>query len=188
MEILALQSTERVLQIWKSFTHHKNRQFLKRVCSQKCQRLWHEWLIGNSPYMIVLWLRKVKLVAEFRRRWSTKSVEDMIVSLFGGRWDNSRLLQKIVRDWSTNHHTLRGDEAKSLWQKKTEKRNSWKKNTPATVTLNEMPSYRKVVYKSGLCAIFNFLLRLLLKYGFSFRAAFLQSPESAKPAKAVGHM
>ena len=50
-------------------------------------------------------------------------------------------------------------------------------------------------YKSrGLCAIFHLLDvasiqgRLLVEGGFYLRAAFMQNPESAKPAKAVWHM
>ena len=35
---------------------------------------------------------------------------------------------------------------------------------------------------------FNFLVRLLFKCGFYLRAAYMQSPGSAKPVKAVGHV
>ena len=35
---------------------------------------------------------------------------------------------------------------------------------------------------------FNFLVRLLFKCGFYLRAAYMQSPESAKPVKAAWHM
>ena len=35
---------------------------------------------------------------------------------------------------------------------------------------------------------FNFLVRLLFKCGFYLRAAYMQSPESAKPVNAVWHM
>ena len=49
--------------------------------------------------------------------------------------------------------------------------------------------YRKVVYKCrSLCAIFNFLVRLLFKCGFYLRVAYMQCSESAKPVKAAWHM
>ena len=35
---------------------------------------------------------------------------------------------------------------------------------------------------------FNFLVWLLFEGGFYLRAAYMQSPESAKPVKAVWHM
>ena len=43
---------------------------------------------------------------------------------------------------------------------------------------------QSLLYKScGLCAIFNFLVRLLFKCGFYSKAAYVQCSESAKPVK-----
>ena len=51
-------------------------------------------------------------------------------------------------------------------------------------SLSSHANYRKVVYKSrGYCAIFQ-----LFGAGFYSSAAYMQSPESAKPIEAVWHM
>ena len=47
----------------------------------------------------------------------------------------------------------------------------------------------KSCIKAAACVqFFNFLVRLLFKDGFYLRVTYVQSPESAKPEKTVGHM
>ena len=47
---------------------------------------------------------------------------------------------------------------------------------------------RSCIKAAAYVKFFKFLVRLLFKYGFYLRTAYLQSPESAKLVKAVWHM
>ena len=52
----------------------------------------------------------------------------------------------------------------------------------------EPHTVKSCIKAAAYVQVFNFLVRLLFKCGFYLRAAYMQSPKSAKPVKAVSHM
>ena len=54
--------------------------------------------------------------------------------------------------------------------------------------LNRWHTVKSCIKAAAYDQLFNFLVRLPFKCGFYLRTAYMQSPESAKPAKAVWHM
>ena len=54
--------------------------------------------------------------------------------------------------------------------------------------VSDKTSVKSCIKAAAYVQFFNFLVRLLFKCGFYLRAAYMQSPESAKPEKAAWHM